>query len=225
MTRFDESDVSSDGGSRGLALLVTAAVTAVLALMGAVAFTTVVDDGGPADAGPDVGPATELAASALPAPAPAAPAQGVIETFEVFGGKNPFERPAELAPPPDVDLDGDGLPDDGFPTDPDDTIPPPTGGDTNGDGVIDGNDGLPVIDDPETTPARGRTVALQEIYAEAGLQVANVQVDGVVYTAVREGDTFADNFQLVSLDPAVGCGDFLLGDDDFTLCVGQALLK
>jgi len=49
-------------------------------------------------------------------------------------------------------------------------------------------------------------------------------VSGVVYQ-VREGDVFADSYQVVSLDQGTGCGEFLFGDSQFTLCEGQEILK
>jgi hypothetical protein len=51
---------------------------------------------------------------------------------------------------------------------------------------------------------------------------AQIQVDGTVYT-VDEGETFADNFQLV--DASGECATMLFGDDEFTLCEGEEILK
>jgi hypothetical protein len=43
-----------------------------------------------------------------------------------------------------------------------------------------------------------------------------------VYTA-QEGETFADSFQLVSASGR--CATMLFGDDQFTLCEGEEILK
>jgi hypothetical protein len=42
-----------------------------------------------------------------------------------------------------------------------------------------------------------------------------VEVDGTAYT-VAEGARFSGNYRLVSI--AGECGDFLYGDESFTLC-------
>ncbi|MFQ5966287.1 MAG: hypothetical protein ACE5MI_01605 [Acidimicrobiia bacterium] len=71
------------------------------------------------------------------------------------------------------------------------------------------------------TPA-GITVTLLEIRDVDGVQRATIQVNGITYD-VSEGDTFAGNFMVVSLD--VDCGVFLFGDNAFELCVGETILK
>lgn len=64
----------------------------------------------------------------------------------------------------------------------------------------------------------GKTVVLLDIFTQGGEQMAQVEVDGTVYT-VGEGDSFDDNFQLVSITGS--CADFLYGDQSFTLCEAQ----
>ena len=61
----------------------------------------------------------------------------------------------------------------------------------------------------------GHTVVLDDIFTDNGVQKAQVEVDGTVYT-VAPGDTFASSYQLVSISGT--CGDFLFGDQAFTLC-------
>ena len=68
----------------------------------------------------------------------------------------------------------------------------------------------------------GTTVTLLEIRDVDGTLRATVQVNGVTYD-VGEGDTFAGNFMVVSLD--TDCGVFLYGDNAFELCVGETILK
>jgi hypothetical protein len=60
-----------------------------------------------------------------------------------------------------------------------------------------------------------QTVVLVSIFIENGLDKAQVEVDGTVYT-VSPGDTFAGSFQLVGISGS--CADFLYGDQAFTLC-------
>jgi hypothetical protein len=61
----------------------------------------------------------------------------------------------------------------------------------------------------------GHTVVLDDIFTDNGVQKAQVEVDGTVYT-VAPGDSFASSYQLVSISGT--CGDFLFGDQSFTLC-------
>ena len=60
-----------------------------------------------------------------------------------------------------------------------------------------------------------QTVVLVSIFQEGGVDKAQVEVDGTVYT-VAPGDTFAASYQLVAISGS--CADFLYGDQAFTLC-------
>jgi hypothetical protein len=51
---------------------------------------------------------------------------------------------------------------------------------------------------------------------------AEVQVDGVAYTVTR-GETFADHFKLLAASGE--CVAMLFGDQEFTLCEGDEILK
>jgi hypothetical protein len=65
-------------------------------------------------------------------------------------------------------------------------------------------------------------VTLEDIFTQNGTRFATVKVDDKEYT-VREGETFDDNFKVLSLGKS--CGTFVFGDETFTLCVGQEVLK
>lgn len=65
-----------------------------------------------------------------------------------------------------------------------------------------------------STTVGGHTVVLLDVFSSG--TKAQVQVDGTVYT-VSEGETFDDNFKLVSISGT--CARFLFGDQSFTLCV------
>jgi hypothetical protein len=163
------------------------------------------------------GDGEEVAAPTVPsAPAPtpeptetaARPGRRPVETFEVFAPKDPF-RPA-------VALAGTGA-----------TPPPGTSGGTT-DGTTDGTTG----GNGSATGGNGgggrnesiggHRVRLVDVFRENGGERARVQVDGTVYT-VREGDRFADNFELLSIEGR--CASLLFGDDQFTLCEGEEILK
>ena len=189
---------------RAPALLIIATVLSVAAFGAAVAFSALGTSPSSSTSTPEVD--RVAAVQAQPSDAELAQAaSGIIETFEVFGAKNPFERPLAVeAPPTQVPEDGAGDPE----TDPADT----------------GDEGTP----PPTTefaPERGTRIQLREIYDIETGTVATIVVDGTAYEEVAEGETFAGSFQVVTLDVGTGCGTFLLGDVDFDLCVGQEILK
>lgn len=99
--------------------------------------------------------------------------------------------------------------------------PPPGDGDGT-DGGTDGSDSGPCRG-TDTVVCEGRTVTLIDVYVTGdGEAVAVVQVDSTLYEVGR-GDTFAQNFQVVSIDPP--CVTLLYGDDAFTLCEGERTLK
>ena len=156
---------------------------------------------------------------ATPAPEPEAtdepagkPGKGPLETFEVFAPKDPFKpliseavgTTAGAAAPTTGTTSGDG-------TDADPGTAPSggsdiSGGDSGGGGASVG----------------GRRVRLVDTFRAGGQERARVQVDGTVYT-VSEGDRFADNFELVSISGS--CASLLYGDDQFSLCEGEEILK
>ncbi len=147
----------------------------------------------------------------------------VIETFEVFGGKNPFERPA-IVGAPRVD------------TTPTTTTPVDGGTGTGTDGGTDtGTDGGTTTDGQtgtttstttpvETDPVRDESVSLIEVFDDNGVETATVRVGSTAYR-VQEDQVFAGSYRVVSLDLDSGCGTFLYGDSRFDLCEGQEILK
>ncbi len=156
----------------------------------------------------DAGSASPQSASGLPA---------VVETFEVFGGKNPFEPPSvfPVSSPPDTVGEPASTPTDNGSGATTTTTPTDSGG---------GGGTTTTTQPVEQDPGRAESVALLEVFADSEGTVATVRVSGVVYQ-VREGDVFADSYQVVSLDQGTGCGEFLFGDSQFTLCEGQEILK
>jgi hypothetical protein len=82
---------------------------------------------------------------------------------------------------------------------------------------------------PTGTPSPGPTggpsgqrVTLLEITTRGGVRYATVEVNDRSYT-VKEGDTFAGSYRVIDLTS--NCGTFVFGDERFTLCVGQEVLK
>ena len=131
----------------------------------------------------------------------------VVETFEVFGGKNPFEKPTLRPATPVTTAVPVG-------TDPDGATTTTQPGET-----------APTTTQPiEVQPVRNQPVALIEVFDDNGDITATVRVGSTVYR-VTEGDIFEGSYQVVSLDLADGCGVFLFGDTRFELCEGQEILK
>jgi hypothetical protein len=80
-------------------------------------------------------------------------------------------------------------------------------------------------EEPTFDPGQGEPVALLDVFVDDDATTrARVQVGSTVYT-VAEGETFATSYQVVSLDDAAGCGEFLFGDSPFSLCVGEQVIK
>ncbi len=185
-------------------------ILAALSVAGFVAALVVTSFAG-SDDEPVSAPAVDRVASVQAQPNEtelAQAASGIIETFEVFGAKNPFERPLAFETPTDVPpTDDSGTP-----------LADPSDGETG-----DGSEAAPPT--TEFAPERGTRVQLREIYDIESGTVATVVVDGIAYEEVGEGQVFAQTFQVVSLDVGTGCGMFLQGDVDFELCVGQEILK
>ncbi|MDQ3219007.1 MAG: hypothetical protein M3Q18_14390 [Actinomycetota bacterium] len=134
-----------------------------------------------------------------------------VETFELFASKDPFEPLIDATP-------ATGTTDPGI-TDPGITDPGITDPGTTDPGTTD-----PGTTDPGTggQAVGGHTVRLVDVFSQDGSPRAQVSVDGSVYT-VAEGETFADNFQLTSVSGT--CATMLFGDDQFTLCEGEEILK
>lgn len=153
-----------------------------------------------------------------------------IETYEVFLSRDPFEpiRPeadggttggttGTTATTTTTTGDGDGT----TTGDGDGT----TTGDGDGTTGTTGDVGPPLgedDDDGDREEVDGREVVLIDVFEQNGQERVVVEVDGTAYE-VGEGDEFAENFRVLSIDPP--CATFLHGDDAFTLCEGERVLK
>lgn len=142
-----------------------------------------------------------------------------VETFEVFAPKDPFDpliSPAAAT--------GGGTTAETTTTDITTTDGITTDGTTTGDGTgtttttttTTGGNG----DGGEDVG--GHRVRVIDVFRDGGQNRAQIQVDGTVYT-VDEGERFAQNFQLLSTSGR--CATMLFGDDEFTLCEGEEILK
>lgn len=121
--------------------------------------------------------------------------------FDVFATRNPFEPAIQVTDTSGTTPTGGGV------------TPPST---TSTGGTV-----------TPTTPASpepsgGTTVAVIDVFDQAGTTVAVVQVGSTQYT-VAPGQTFATSYKVVSLSGT--CGQFLFGDSPFSLCKGEQVIK
>lgn len=176
----------------------------------------------------------EVDGTAAPAPAPVTetpgpqetvkPARknGPVETFEVFAPKDPFDPLISAATAGGTSATGTAA-------------TGTTGGAATGDGTTTTTgDGTGTTTTTTTTgggngsgggggeSVGGHRVRVIDVFTRDGAGRAQVQVDGTVYT-VDEGERFAQNFQLLSSSGQ--CATMLYGDDEFTLCEGEEILK
>ena len=161
---------------------------------------------------------------------PAAPAAPTVETFEVFTTKNPFlalrtaaptpaagpavVTPAPAAPAPAAPAPVASAPVAAAPT------AAPTATVTAAPGVVT----AAPTGVQASAPVRTTRVAVLDVFTEGDRVLANVRVNDTV-SKVGAGDSFANNFKVVSLELDTRCGKFLYGDDQFRLCRGEELLK
>ena len=134
-------------------------------------------------------------------PSPAASPTTVPETFEVFESKDPFRPLVVAAAPPAT---GDGA------------APGPAPAPSPSPGA--GAGGAPA-------PSGGTVIELLDIIdaAEAGgTAKAQVRIGSTVYT-VAPGETFASTFKVLSISGT--CATMLNGDDKFTVCEGEQIVK
>ena len=94
----------------------------------------------------------------------------------------------------------------------------PIGGTTGGTTTGTGTPG------PTSSPGTSgaQRVTLVDISGSGSNRVATVDVDSTEYH-VKAGETFAGSYRVKSLTSS--CGTFVFGDESFTLCVGQEVLK
>jgi hypothetical protein len=72
-------------------------------------------------------------------------------------------------------------------------------------------------------PPGSQPVVLVDVFAEAGVRLARVQVGRLTFPNLHEGDSFATVLRVASLSER--CGEFLLGDQRFALCEGETTFK
>ncbi|MFT5222082.1 MAG: hypothetical protein ACI867_000379 [Glaciecola sp.] len=155
---------------------------------------------------PDAPSASETAAPAEPVDVEISLSEALatlpVETYQVFLSRDPFQ-PVVVAP---LAVDGDGNP-----------IP---GGD--GDGTT-GTPGDPSCEaGSNTATCENLTVTLLDVTSDANGTRIIVQVNDTLYE-VTVGSIFAGSFQVLAI--SAPCADLLFGDDSFTLCQGDRVLK
>lgn len=186
--------------------------------------------------GPDRAPLSSAAAPATPVDLPAETMQTStlvaqqealpIETYEIFLVRDPFSpvRPDEPTTGGDTTGTTTG---DTTGTTTGDTTGTTTGDTTTGDttGTTGDTTGEPTdgCTQQGEVICDGRVVSLVDVFVDdSGQAVARVQVDNELFD-VTDGAVFATNFEVLGIDPP--CVTLLFGDDAFTLCEGDRVLK
>ena len=108
------------------------------------------------------------------------------------------------------------------PKDPFKPLTPEAGAEGDGAGAGGNDDAGTGGDGSANRNVAGHSVKLVDVFDDDGELRAQVQVDSTVYT-VSEDEVFADNFQVLSISGE--CASMLFGDDQFTLCEGEEILK
>lgn len=154
-----------------------------------------------------------------------------IVTYEVVLSRDPFEPVREVTATDDVTetVTTPGSPTatpvtDGT-TDPGTTDPGTTDPGTTDPGTTDPVEPAPSTDGCTSdgdVVCDGASVSVIEVTDGADGRTVIVQVGTSVYEAA-EGDTFAGRFRVLSISDT--CADFLFGDDRFSLCEGDRVLK
>ena len=197
-------EAPATGGGRQITPQILALVGGIALVLIAAVYFLFLKGGGEEEPVAAPLPQTAPAPTTEPTTAPE-PGNGPVENFEVFAPRDPFE--------PLVSTGGAGT---GTGTG---TVEGGTGqtggtagpGETGGTGVAGGGQQV----------GRHR-VQVIDVYRQNGRDRAQIQVDDTVYT-VDEGENFATNFRLVSASG--GCATMLFGDDEFSLCEGEEILK
>lgn len=186
-------------------------------------------------------PITSAAPSPLPSPnkTPVKHHKGPIESFKVFSPKDPFKPLVDLnagsGTSGTTSTSGSGG------TTSTTTTSGTTGttstGTTSGttSGTAGGTTGTTSDGSSATTttfPSQGgsgggktvggHSVKTLDVFERKGKRMAQVQVDDTVYT-VAVGERFARSFKLLSVGG--NCAGLLFGDEQFTACVGQQIIK
>lgn len=198
---------------RGVAGSQLAIVVGLLvALLVAMWFIFLRGDDEVVEATAPVAPPVSSPAPEEPEPQPNAgnkPGKGPVETFELFAAKDPFEPLVDPNASAGSGATGGTAPGEGG-----------TGEGTSGEGGTGTGSGG--ISGGGGEDVGGHRVRLIDVFTKQGSQRAQVQVDGTVYT-VNEGEVFADSFELLSVSGE--CVTMLFGDDQFTICEGEEILK
>ena len=172
----------------------------VLALGAAVWFLVLKGEGQPQASPMPSDGSVEAAPGSDGSTEPVAPNKsGPVETFEVFAPKDPFEPLVSVAAASGGTTDATGS------------------RSTDGTGTSGG-----LGRTADGGDIGGHSVKLVDAFVRGGRSRARVNVEGTVYT-VGEGERFVEHFELVSAQGS--CVTMLFGDDQFTLCEGEEILK
>ena len=117
-----------------------------------------------------------------------------VPPVHVFSGRDPFSIPPSLLSPVSSASSSSS------------SSSSPTGtGSPTGSGT------------PSSKTVGGHVVTLDAVFRSGGVEKVQVEVDGTVYVKA-DGERFATNYQVESIDLANDCATFLYGSESFDLC-------
>ena len=185
-------------------LLYTLAGVVVLALIGLFVLLPLMsgdaalEEPTVAVADPQATPAPEVE----PTPEPSEELPPIVETFEVFSARDPFQQLVNESSDV-VAVVGDPTVDGG-------TTATPTTGD-------------PAVNTPsDSTSEDGTKVVVEDVFVEDDVDSVLLTANGTAYTLV-EGDTFATNWRVEAIDDP--CVTLLYGDQARLVCEGESIRK
>jgi hypothetical protein len=152
-----------------------------------------------------------------PSEAPAEVVQARVTSYEVFLARDPFEpvipeaQPAAAGPTTSPTTSPTAAPTTSPTSSPTSPTSSPTTSPAPG-GCVTG----------QAVSCDGQTVSLVDVFTEDGVASAVVQVNDTLYE-VAANEVFADSYRVLSIEPP--CVTLQYGDDRFSLCEGESVLK
>jgi hypothetical protein len=190
LTDRDKRAVMILGGVAGAAILIFLLLNVLGGGGGGEVAST-----GPTASGPVIVPSPSVSVSPSP--------RFSVPPIITFAGRDPFSIPPSLLSPSSAGSPGPSGSGSG-------SGPPPSG------------TGSPSF--TPTSPSNGssktiggHTVTLDSVFMRNGQAKVTVDVDGTIYVR-GEGDSFASNYQVTSIDTGSNCATFLYASESFTLC-------
>lgn len=76
---------------------------------------------------------------------------------------------------------------------------------------------------PRSVAPGQQVVSLEDVFMEGDVRLARIRIDQSTFPNLHQGDTVSGGFRVVSL--ADRCGEFEMGGNPFSLCIGEQAAK